>query len=307
MTEPDPLPTKDYSKIERGLSDLYRPVSIDPEFASRFEKKLVEQHQMKARSFWRRFSPRREQAAAAGSIVFFAALLLIFVLVIDSLFRRSSVYPAGPISGNSTNPASTPSSTQTLSPTPASTAAPALNPDAFASILNVFPLFPGAQWTYLDTEYDPAPNDPTQTIQAVYEITDTVIETQIAGSNYIARVQRKVRQVSADSAWSDQSHNPPASGDIVYTLQTNQVTSKNLNNAVILEFEFPLAVGAQWCPALRTRPSSDPAIPTDVPCAYGIGMRIVRSAGPYQSPAGTFPTCFLLDDVSNGGDVYRPD
>lgn len=117
MTEPDPITTKDFSKIERGLSDLYRPVSIDPEFSSRSEKKLVERHQMKSRSFWRRFSTLRGRNSSFGSMVTFTAFLVIMViliLVIETLTRPSSVQPASRNSGDAITP--TPTKISTLTP-----------------------------------------------------------------------------------------------------------------------------------------------------------------------------------------------
>ena len=247
------------------------------------------------------------------------ALLAVLAFVIARLIpEQTRLTPGGPgrtpSDVRAISPTSTllPSITPTASPIIApSSSPPALPPPAaltgeLASYLKVFPLVTGAQWTYIDTEYDPAPNDPTQIIQAVFEITDTVVDMKATGPSYVAHVQRKVVKMTADPDWSDQNHNPPAAGDLWYTVQAGQVFSKNLNYAgLTLEFQLPLAVGAQWCPNSLTKGYLDPATPTEAPCASGIGLRIVRSEGPFQSPAGSFANCFLLDDVYNTGDTLQ--
>jgi hypothetical protein len=94
MTEPDPLTTKDYSRIEQRLSTFHRPCSV----------------------------------VSLGWIVFFAALLVIIILVIETLAPASSLQPANQIPGdsNTLNFAIISTNTPTLQAT--ATAMPAVLP-----------------------------------------------------------------------------------------------------------------------------------------------------------------------------------
>src|SRR5512140_211287 len=64
-----------------------------------------------------------------------------------------------------------------------------------------FPLTKGTTWTYAVTEYQPAQNDPSKTITAHSTYKDTVVDTQTAGSYFIAHVQRTSTLLSSDPGW----------------------------------------------------------------------------------------------------------
>ncbi len=238
-----------------------------------------------------------------------AVIILLAFLIARLIPEQTRLTPGG---------AATPSPVQTSAPSPTAgpTQAPTFTPvvSPFQSVLDVFPLVPGAQWTYTDTEYAPAPNDAAQTVQGVFEITDRVVEAQAVGPAYFAHIQRRVTQLNADPAWAAQAQNPPADAEWWYIVNAGQVYSSPVMpsdpqnfpyNSLTLEFQFPLKVDAKWCPNRGAKGFVDPSIPTPQPCAADIGARIVRSATPYQSAAGTFPTCYLLDDVYNTGDTLQ--
>jgi hypothetical protein len=186
--------------------------------------------------------------------------------------------------------------------------------NAVKSLLQVFPLVQGATWTYTDTEYDPRPGQPEQIIQAVYEVTDRVTEVKTQAGNTFARIQRSVSKLSADEGWSDDTHHPPQNASFWYILSQSQTYSANelpvdLNNITFekftLEYQFPMSDGIQWCPnAGYEKIGANFTGPTPTPCQFA-GMRIVNKAGPQQTPAGSFDTCYQMSDQVNSGGLRQ--
>ena len=206
--------------------------------------------------------------------------------------------------------------TVTLTPTPTMTKGPAsqttpvlltITPQPVDSILKAFPLVTGATWTYSYSLYDPAPNDPTQTIQGVFELTQAVVETKSVGQDFFARISQKYKLVREDPGWSDQS-GPPVDGDfwyilhgnIVYSSQTLPADPQTIDYSQLnLEYVFPLVKGAEWCPSSIGKPRVGET--ATVPPCNPVGKRIVVGQGSYQSSAGSFNSCYQIVDTWNTG------
>jgi hypothetical protein len=235
-----------------------------------------------------------------GVIFLAVSLILIIALVVMVIL----LYPARSLQQPLSQPEKIPDLAAAVTTTP--------TPNAAESFLSIFPLRSGATWTYSDTEYDTLPGQPDQVIQAVFEITDQVMDVKTSGSDYIAHVQQKVKKVKSDEGWSDLNHSSPAEYDFWYIYHdqqiytTRQLPAEGLQSTLdmlTLEYQFPMAQNAQWCPDPLTEPAQG-MDPTPFPCQYA-GMRIIQGEGPQQTLAGTFQKCYQMADIYNGGGMMQ--
>jgi hypothetical protein len=169
-----------------------------------------------------------------------------------------------------------------------------------------FTLAKGTSWTYSDSEYQPAPSDPTQVITAQYQLTETVTEISSVNGLFIAHVQREQKPIQVPVDWMPS----PPPGEFWYVIKGQQVFKSNapVNLAIAdtdtlqLAFDFPLSVNQSWCPVRvdLKDPSRTPITNCD-----NAGKQTVLKQSAYQVPAGKFDNCFQIDQASNGGDVVQ--
>lgn len=169
-----------------------------------------------------------------------------------------------------------------------------------------FTLAKGTTWTYSDSEYQPAPADPTQVITAQYQLTETVTEISSANGLFIAHIQREQKPIQVPADWMP--FQPP--GEFWYVIKGQQVFKSNvpINLATVdtdtlqLAFDFPLSINKSWCPFRVDL--KDPNHKPIINCESA-GEQTVLKGSAYQTPAGSFENCFQIDQASNGGDIFQ--
>jgi hypothetical protein len=169
-----------------------------------------------------------------------------------------------------------------------------------------FPLEKGTTWVYSYQAYNPSPSDPTQTIKATYELTETIVDAETLSNYLVAHVRRERELINADSDWTQEMSS--RSDEFWYVRDGQRVFKSNLPlgsaninpDQLILDYEFPLSVRKNWCllPDSRNNPKETAG------CDF-VGRREVTDHGRYESPAGSFENCFDLVDVYNGGNILQ--
>lgn len=181
-----------------------------------------------------------------------------------------------------------------------------------ASWLEWFPLHQGTQWTYSYTSYSAAPGDHELLLQGELEVTETVSEVQANPSATLVHVQGNRSLVSADPGWEAVQSLPVGAYESYYLLQGGAVyRSERLpqpeelqSGTLPLEFQFPLSVGASWCPSQNQKDFLTPLAATPAPCEY-TGARTVVADGPFETAAGRFERCYQMADAVNSGGVVQ--
>ncbi|MCL4531092.1 MAG: hypothetical protein M1282_17005 [Chloroflexi bacterium] len=169
-----------------------------------------------------------------------------------------------------------------------------------------FPLEKGTTWVYSYTAYEPTAADPTQTIQATYQLTESVVDAQTVSSYFIAHVKRESQLLHADAGWTGDPSAQP--NEFWYVVNGYKVSQSNqpldTNNIkideLILDYKFPLSVKNAWClfPSGLKNPSQ--AANCDV-----VGKREVMDKGSYKTSASNFDDCYNLVDYVNDGNIYQ--
>lgn len=171
---------------------------------------------------------------------------------------------------------------------------------------SAFPLDKGTTWVYSYEAYDPAASDPEKVIQATYQLTDTVVDTQTVSSYFVAHVTRDWKLIEADPDWLRDLSSQPRElwyirdGEQVY--QSNfPIDADNINpDQLILDYRFPLTVRDSWCLLPDSRSESG----TAAGCEF-VGRREVTDQGRFETPAGNFTNCYELTDIYNGGNILQ--
>lgn len=169
-----------------------------------------------------------------------------------------------------------------------------------------FPLQKGTTWVYSYQAYNPSPLDPEQTIKATYELTQTIVDTEIVSQYVVAHVTRDRKLMDADADWTQALSNEP--NEFWYVLdgqklyQSNfPLDTGNINpEQLILDYQFPLTTKESWCLMPDSRGDTNEAPGCDF-----VGRREVTGYGRYEGPAGTFENCYDLMDVYNGGNILQ--
>ena len=171
-----------------------------------------------------------------------------------------------------------------------------------------FPLEKGTTWVYSYEAYDPSPSDPTQVIKAMYQLTDTIVETETVSNYVVAHVKRERELIKADAGWAQDISSPP---NEFWYVRSNQrlfqsnfpLDTANINpDELILDYEFPLSIKKNWC-LLPDNRKSDVSQNT-AGCDF-VGRREVTDQGRYETPAGNFENCYDLIDIYNGGNILQ--
>jgi len=187
-------------------------------------------------------------------------------------------------------------------------------PGTFAgpSLLKTFPLYPGASWAYRKVGYSQAPDDPNKIIRGTAAITETVAGTLSKPPYRIVHILGDKTMLSSDPGWEENGTFGLGNyeywyvvlGDQVYLSYAQPDPEAIQTRRMLLEFQFPLAMGAQWCPSSLEKGYLTPPAETPAPCEFA-GMRVVDGEGSYQTPVGDFDNCFRMNDQVNSGGVTR--
>lgn len=169
-----------------------------------------------------------------------------------------------------------------------------------------FYLAKGTRWTYSESEYQPAPGDPTQVVTAQYQLTETVTEISSTHGIFIAHVQSAEKPIQVPAGWSPSS----PQGEFWYVIKGRQVFQSNEpvdftrvdTDSLILDFEFPLSINKNWCP--QQIDFKNPNHPHVTNCDNG-GKLTVLGQSTYQVPAGKFENCFQTELFYNDGPLYQ--
>ena len=172
-----------------------------------------------------------------------------------------------------------------------------------------FPLEKGTTWTYSYQTYEPSPSDPAQVIQAAYQLTETVTDTEVSDPYLIAHIKRDYQLTDIDPDWTG-DYEVSQAGEYWYVIDGQKVfesrspvDSSNINtNVFLLDYRFPLALGKSWC--LQSLDSKNPSSYEDATCEF-IGKRMVTNREPYETPAGRFEDCYEFTDYYNGGNFIH--
>jgi hypothetical protein len=205
------------------------------------------------------------------------------------------------------NPTNIPTQDLTAAP-PAATAG---TPD-MAALLKEFPLNKGTSWTWNNTGYAQANNDPSKIIHGTSRIVETVADTLISPPFFVAHIQGSKTMLSADPGWQENGTFGLGNYDYWYILRDGQVylsytrpdPTKFQADQLLLEYQFPMYMGASWCPDKRTDKSPATLAETPFPCEYA-GMRAIENVEYVQTPAGRFEHCYRMTDFYNSGGVRQ--
>ncbi len=191
------------------------------------------------------------------------------------------------------------------------TQAPSLSSSPLAST-DVFPVFPGTSWTYTFRGYTQSPSGPNLILRATLEIRETVSDVESYPPFVIVHILGNRSRVMADLGWQDFDSFTLGDYEYFYILQDGNVYRSPVypdpdniqTTGMIQEFQFPMAVGAEWCPSKLDKGYLTPPAETPVPCAF-TGNRIVEQEGTYQASAGRFEHCYQMRDLVNSGGLIQ--
>lgn len=168
------------------------------------------------------------------------------------------------------------------------------------------PLETGTTWIYSYEAYEQSA-DPDQLLKATYQLTESVIDTGIISTYFVAHVKREYQLIDAAAGWTWELSSRP--DEFWYVVKDQQVLQSNqpLDYAnikidqLILDYEFPLSVAKTWC--LTTPNSKDPNS-IGRGCEF-VGKREVTSQGAYEASAGKFDDCYDMIDYWNTGNFFQ--
>lgn len=179
---------------------------------------------------------------------------------------------------------------------------PGISPTAHPAVpfLDIFPVYPGTNWTYERIDYDRYLD---QTFTATYQISETVNDAQVKGSYYIAHLKGKKSLLAKDAGWT--SPDDSKTYDFWYVLHAGLVfktqQAPDLANLADINFDLvyrlPLVVNAAWCPGLENLKSG-------LSCKIS-SLYTVLDMKPYQSKAGNFDGCYQIRQFFNTGSFFN--
>jgi hypothetical protein len=177
-----------------------------------------------------------------------------------------------------------------------SMAASTLSPLVHKSPLDGFPFPVGTSWVYARVEYQQFGT--TDIITATTLITETIIDTEGAGSSLSFHHKQTATTLNPPAGWVDD----PATDNWErwYRIIGNQVVSYSKPNdeqTRVVAYELPLAVGMTWCP--------EQPVPAYNPNCSAMGRRSVQSQTSYATPIGTFDECYEITEEYNSGGVTQ--
>ncbi|MGD0613324.1 MAG: hypothetical protein ABSB41_17640 [Anaerolineales bacterium] len=173
-----------------------------------------------------------------------------------------------------------------------------------------FNLAKGTSWIYSESDYQPAPGDPTQVVTAQFQITETVTETSSTHGVFYAHVQSEEKPIQVPAEVPANYFPFSPSGDFWYRIQGRQVfqsggpadfTTED-TDTLPLAFDFPLSVNHSWCPVRIDL--KNPNHPRVTNCDNG-GKLTVLQQSTHQVPAGKFENCFQIEEFANDGPLFQ--
>ena len=173
--------------------------------------------------------------------------------------------------------------------------------------LSEFPLENGTTWVYSYKTYEQSASDPSQITEAIYQLTESVIDVNISSSYFVSHVKKDYQLIRADAEWVGGEFTAQQL-EVWYVIQGNQVfSSRNYidqeniqTNGLGLVYDFPLSLNKAWCLfASDTKVQNDP-----VNCDFA-GKRQVIAKTSYETPNETFEDCYDMIDYFNTGNFYQ--
>jgi hypothetical protein len=172
-----------------------------------------------------------------------------------------------------------------------------------------FPLEKGTTWVYSYEAYEQSVVDSNQIVKAIYQLTETILETETVSPYFIANVKKEYQLIYADSAWvGDIALNQPRESWYILNeyglFESHQPVDRNniRTDELAFVYDFPLSMSKSWCSLQLDR--KNPNQKEGTGCEF-VGKRMVTNAGTYQTPAGEFDACYELTDYYNSGNVIQ--
>ena len=182
-----------------------------------------------------------------------------------------------------------------------------------STLLKKFPLNKGTSWTWTNTGYSQAENDPYKIIHGSSQVIETVADIQNSPPFYIAHIRGSKTMLSADPGWQENGRFDLGEYEYWHVLRDGQVylsyarpdlTIFPAGQLDLLEYQFPMAPGAAWCPDWQTEKYLKPPVETPFPCQFA-GMRTIENIESVQTQAGNFKQCYRMTDAINSGGVTQ--
>ena len=164
--------------------------------------------------------------------------------------------------------------------------------DVTAQTLLDFPLAAGNSWVYRFEGH-------TGTQKAVWKVSDTVVQVEMHGPYYAAKIQSEVALL--EGAPGADFLNPPQAQTFWYVV----------NGLAVYRLEDPIdwtAVSTSWLELLFPFPSPtcwypDPTQRAQTPAAGLPGCRSASGPTAIDTPAGHIESCFQVNTTYNGGSM----
>lgn len=249
---------------------------------------------------FRLFGSARRLALIVSVVVIFAILYYVVIILLPG--------PRHPQPGQVQRTlGATPPATQPATVAPKVTQ----TTTTLSATLKHFPLLPSTTWTYSYTDYDPDPNNPNKTLQAVFEVTHRVTDVKTVNGIYFAHIKKQVMKINEDPGWTNQNPNNLSDSGFWYLVRGDQVFSGPdiadpetlAKEKLVLEFVFPMAKDAEWCPNPVGKASVGD-LATSVPC-NPIGKRVVLAEKSFQSGKAVIEHCYQMSDIYNSGGAIQ--
>ena len=173
-----------------------------------------------------------------------------------------------------------------------------------------FNLTKGTRWVYSYSEYEPLPSDPTQTVAALFQLTQSVVDISRANGLIFVHEQSELEPIQVPTGLPAGYMPVPPFGDFWYIIKGRQVFESGApvdfatinTDTISLAFDFPLSVNKSWCPVRIDL--KDPSHKLITNCDYG-GKLIIVQQSAYQVPAGRFKDCYLINQYYNDGSTFQ--
>ncbi len=220
-----------------------------------------------------------------------------FLLLISS----ASISTCSTHSATNATPTPIPAAARQATPTlePPATASPTAPP--LPSPPKDFPLALNNTWVFQATRYEGVPI--TEILTTTRVITETVVEVKNTSSFIIATIHREESAeigTVVPPSWRGVPLRPATSSDYWLVVSGNRLYRQessldlaNLSSTALLDFVFPLKLGAQWY-------QSDEKAKLNPTYADDWMLRKVTKVGTVVVPAGRLNNCFFLEEVWAG-------
>lgn len=152
-------------------------------------------------------------------------------------------------------------------------------------------------WVYHFETYEPS-ETPSHIVKAIYQLTETVIETRNISSYFVAHLKNDYQLVNADVGWrgfwvSGQPKEIWLVVDNQQVFESHQPIDASVDlDKLVLEYQFPLMKNKAWRQISNCEQT-------------GVGWRGVESQSSYKISSKTFDDCYDMLDHYNGGGLFH--